>query len=138
MTTEQKTLFLEEIKKVPNRDVLRVATRAEIRRIAEEIDFEAIERIYAESPSLGLVKSDIPEDMLFEANFIFNLSLEFETELHTGGYWEVYYVWNLEDLDTYKMVENYAIHIGDINSSIYDAYSFSLDTVLQYAKSSRL
>lgn len=138
MTVNEKKFFLEELKKVPNRDVLKVATREEIRRIAEEIDFMAIERIYAESPSLGLLKSDIPSELLFEANFIFNLSLEFEKELGTGGSWEVYYVWNLEDLDTYRMVANYATHIGDINTSIYHAYFFDLDTVFQYVKSNKI
>lgn len=137
MTVDEKKFFLEELKKVPNRDVLKVATREEIRRIAEEIDFMAIERIYAESPSLGLVKSDVPPELLFEANFIFNLSLEFEEELHTGGHWEVYYVWNLNDSDTHKMLQHYAMLIRGGDASLYDAYFFSLDAVLQYARSDK-
>lgn len=137
MNAKEKSLFLEQIKKVPNRDVLKVATRDEILRIAEEIDFKAIEEIYFKAHGLELKKSDIPAEELFEVNFFFNLSSEFEEELETIGEWTVSDVWNLKDSNTCQMLQDYAILIGGEKAWMYDAYFFNLDAVLQYAKSNK-
>ena len=132
MTVDEKKFFLEELKKVPNRDVLKVATREEILRIAEEIDFKAIKEM---AYGLGLEKKDIPSELLFEANFFFSLSLE----VSIRGSWGVFDVWNLKDSDTYQMVEKYATLICGVEDTkaILDLYYFDLDFVLHYAKSDR-
>lgn len=137
MTVDEKKFFLEELKKVPNRDILKVATREEILRIAGEIDFQAVEQIYFKANGLKLKKCDIPAEELFEANFIFNLSLEFEEELNTMGLWEVNYAWNLNDSDTHKMLQHYAMLVHGGDAFLHDAYFFDLDAVLQYARSDK-
>lgn len=137
MTVNEKKFFLEELKKVPNRDVLKVATWEEILRIAREIDFQAVEQIYFKANGLKLKKCDIPAEELFEANFFFNLSSEFEEQLKTIGEWTVHNVWDLNDSDTCKMLEDYATLIVGEKAWMYDAYFFNLDAVLKYAKSDR-
>ena len=76
-----------------------MATWEEILRIAREIDFQAVEQIYFKANGLKLKKRDISAEELFEANFFFNLSSEFEEQLKTIGEWTVHNVWDLNDSD---------------------------------------
>ena len=138
MTIEEKKFFLGELKKVPDRNILKVKpSRGRILKLARRIDFKAIEEIYLKANGLQLVKKDIPTEMLFRANFFFILSLEFKEELGTLGEWGVYDVWKVEDPATFRMVERFATLLGDKDTEIYDAYFFKLDAVIQYAMSKK-
>ena len=126
-----KVLFEELEKKVPNRDICRVATKEQIQRIMKEVDFEAIER-YLESKSLGLTAADIPRELVFEM-ILYSLST---TEWDKDGS-TIYYMdttlWNLEDAATKIFIQGIKKVFG--LDDFKELTCLKLDDFLKYAKS---
>lgn len=100
---EAKKFLLEELKKVPDRDVCRVATEEQIQRIAAELDFETMID-FLEVEDLELSIAEIPEKLHTEIVLYFCMLTEYE--YYVGISDEA--VWNakLDDESTYNFITN--------------------------------
>lgn len=90
--------FLEELKKVPNREVCQVATEDQIHRISKELDFEIMDQ-FLKNENLALKISEVPKEFHFEMVLYFLLMAEHKMSAIDSKVWK-------EDADTQKFIKN--------------------------------
>ncbi len=93
--------LLEELKKVPNREVCLVATEEQIERIAEELEFDGVGGFLNTKKSLNLTVAEVPKDLHFEVVLYFILMTEFSEYFPEDSE-----IWNLDDGDTLKFIDD--------------------------------
>ncbi len=131
MNREQVLEFLlKELEKVPNRDVCRVATEEQMKRIAAELDFEAILEFLLDE-DLKLCISEIPEGFHMEIILYFAMMTEVdESQFPYEGE-----IWDLFDKATGDFVANVKqIFLNSERQEIASIWSFEF---LEYAKSDK-
>lgn len=96
---EAVKFLLEELKKVPNLDVCRVATDQQMKRIAAEIDFETMQSFWLDAvlnadldAGLELKISEVPVELYTEVILYFCMLVEYRRALPDDDD-----IWNLED-----------------------------------------
>lgn len=100
MNREEAVKFLlEELKKVPNRDVLRLATEEQMERIAAELDLETMKNFLKED-DLKLNIQEIPEELYTEISLYFCMLQQF-----TGRYVYDSEVWACDE-NTLQFIES--------------------------------
>lgn len=128
--------LIEEFKKVPNRDVCRVATKDEVKVIADEmkIDFETMIQ-FSSSKALLLTICAIPKEFHFEAIMFFTMAGDY--------YFDEFYfqnpeetIWNLNDQETLDEGEKIKVVFYNLDkvwlNSILD---IRVEDMLKYAQS---
>ncbi len=95
----QKNRFFEELKKFPNLEICRIATKEQIQRIMKEADFSWLN----EEQNLNLTKAEVTDDLLCEV-MLFIIS---RTDWSDEDF-PIYYVdekfWNMEDEATKELL----------------------------------
>lgn len=108
-------LLLAEFPKVPNREVCQVATENEIERIAEELNFDEVSRFLNNKKTLNLTVAEVPKEMHFEMILYFILMTEYYAEYDE---YNKYQIWNYDDADTLKFIQNVGLILGGMKSLI--------------------
>ena len=124
---EALEILLEQLKKVPNREVCKCATAEEIIRIFEEINFGKIYD-FIFTGNLALKISEIPEDQKFEVILYFSKF----SEIERVAYW---YLCDYDDDQTEKWHER-SKEILEIDW-FSELFEVDVDTLLEYAKSDK-
>ena len=125
---EAKKFLLEELKKVPNREVCRqCATVEQLNRIFKEIEFDEMADFLI-GDNLELKISEIPEDQKFEAILYFsNLN-----RIKGVGDWEI---WDLIDVQTGEWYDRTIKEMFELEYD--DLCDLKKEAFIEYAKSDK-
>lgn len=127
---EAKEFLLKELKKVPDRDVLRVATREQLERILVEVDFKTMDDFLMEH-NLELSIDEVPKELYIELMCYFSvLPAKSARRKSTPFYGKE--IWNFEDASTCEVFFERARRILKTNYS--DTF---LKQLIKYARSDR-
>lgn len=127
----QETLrvFFEELRNhVPDRDCLICATRAEVLRMAKEIDFEPLDE-FLQCYDLELKKAEIPNDLWFELVLYIILNA-----LMTNWEWLDKEIFDFNDEGIEEKIKEIKNILDNNNAYICD---LSIDKFIEYAVSGK-
>ena len=122
--------LLEELTKLPNRQLCCEVTADEVRKIADlELDFDPLVDFINADNCLKLKSSEVSENRI-QALLYFSLMNE-----HVGCMMD-YHIWNYEDEDTGRFIETaeQIFEVGVYNS-LCDLCDVSVEDILEYARS---
>ena len=124
-----KKFLVEELKKVPNREICKVITKEQFERVVKELDLETMKN-YLENCALSLTVADIPDDMWFET-ILYLVLLTERTEGCTIFYLdENLFDLNAETKEKISVIKKTIGYVGEISL-------LEIDLLLKYCKSER-
>ena len=129
---EAKKILLEQLEKLPNREICRIATEEEIETIVKQVEID-VENTVSQIllvDNLYFKLSEIPKDKRFEA--ILYLAL-YSEEFKDFYILDDFEIWDLADTETDIWIEKLK-RMLEIDT---DLSCICLKDVLEYAKSSK-